>query len=101
VVAHAFSPSTWEAEAGVSSRAARATEKPCLKKPKKKKKKKKKKKSYRTFLSLLPTVTSREKNHWEETVFGTIYKSYRLLEMQLLLAVNYVSKSHSCVLSHL
>jgi hypothetical protein len=52
MVAHAFDPSTWEAEAGgleaslvctVSSRTARATQrKPCLKKPKKKKKKKKK-----------------------------------------------------------
>jgi hypothetical protein len=47
VVAHADNPSTWEAEAGeflslklykVSSRIARATEKPCLEKPKKKKK---------------------------------------------------------------
>jgi hypothetical protein len=52
VVAHAFNPSTWEAEAGgflssrplvyrVSSRTAKATQKPCLKKPKPKKKKKK------------------------------------------------------------
>jgi hypothetical protein len=36
VVAHTFSPSTPEAEAKVSSRTARATEKPCLEKPKKK-----------------------------------------------------------------
>jgi hypothetical protein len=54
VVAHAFNPSTWEAEAGgfLSSRPACLqsefqdsqgyTEKPCLEKPKKKKKKKKK-----------------------------------------------------------
>jgi hypothetical protein len=49
VVAHAFNPSTREAEAGEflssrpawSSRTARAIEKPCLKKPEKKKKKKK------------------------------------------------------------
>jgi hypothetical protein len=41
VVAHTFNPSTWEAEAGgfLSSRTARATEKPCLKKNKKKQKK--------------------------------------------------------------
>jgi hypothetical protein len=50
MVAHTFNPSTWEAEAGrflefeaslvyrVSSRTARAAEKPCLEKPKKKKK---------------------------------------------------------------
>jgi hypothetical protein len=50
VVAHAFNPSTWEAEAGgfLSSRPASSksefqdsqgyTEKPCLEKPKKKKK---------------------------------------------------------------
>jgi hypothetical protein len=56
VVAHAFNPSTWEAEAGgfLSSRPASGlqsefqdsqgyTEKPCLEKPKKKKKKKKNK----------------------------------------------------------
>jgi hypothetical protein len=48
VVAHAFNPSAWEAEAGkfpefeaslvyrVSSRTARATKKPCLKKQNKK-----------------------------------------------------------------
>jgi hypothetical protein len=42
VVVHTFNPSTWEAEAGgflslvyrVSSRTARATQKPCLEKPK-------------------------------------------------------------------
>jgi hypothetical protein len=53
MVAHAFNPSTWEAEAGgflssrpawsteyrVSSRTARATEKPCLQKNPKKNKK--------------------------------------------------------------
>jgi hypothetical protein len=43
VVAHAFNPSTRKAEASlvykVSSRTARATEKPCLQKPKEKKKK--------------------------------------------------------------
>ena len=46
IVAHAFNPNTWEAEAGgfLSSRTAWAiyTEKPCLEKTKKKKKKKKK-----------------------------------------------------------
>jgi hypothetical protein len=48
VVAHAFSPSTWEAEAGgfLSSRTARATQRnPVSKKYKIQKKKKKKKKS--------------------------------------------------------
>jgi hypothetical protein len=51
VVAHAFNPSTWEAEAGEFLRPAWSTEfqdsqgyteKPCLEKKKKKKKKKKK-----------------------------------------------------------
>jgi hypothetical protein len=55
VVAHAFNPSTWEAETGgfLSSKPAWSTkfqdsqdytEKPCLEKPRKTKKKKKKKK---------------------------------------------------------
>jgi hypothetical protein len=63
VVAHAFDPSTWEAEAGgfLSSRQAWSTErvpgqpglhreKPCLEKPKKKKKKKKKRQTVTTKL---------------------------------------------------
>jgi hypothetical protein len=46
-VAHAFNPSTWEAEAGgfLSSGPARAIEKPCLEKTKKKQKKTKKPKN--------------------------------------------------------
>ena len=51
MVAHAFNPSTWDAEAGrfLSSRA----EKPCLGKPKKKKKKKKKEKRNKSPISSL------------------------------------------------
>jgi hypothetical protein len=49
VVAHAFNPSTWEAETGgfLSSRTAKTTQrKPVSKKPKKKKKKKKRLHTY-------------------------------------------------------
>jgi hypothetical protein len=54
VVAHAFNPSSWEAEAGkflvyrVSSRTARATQKNPVSKNKNKNKKKKKKDTYQT-----------------------------------------------------
>jgi hypothetical protein len=51
VVAQAFNPSTWEAEAGgfLSSRTARATEKPCLEKKTKTKQTNKQTKTQRRF----------------------------------------------------
>jgi hypothetical protein len=66
VVAHAFNPSTQEAEAGrfLSSRPAWSTEfqdsqsyteKPCLKKKKKKKKKKRKRKKEKNAANDVPT----------------------------------------------
>jgi hypothetical protein len=81
MVAHAFNPSTWEAEAGgfLSSRpawsteqvpgqprATQRTEKPCFKKPKKKKKKRKRKKRKKENAKYF--LPSREKKHDTVTI---------------------------------